>query len=114
MKSKKPCGTGIITPNEAKADLRRNAIPGVNLFDEVAEAHEKYAISAQEAITKIEALKQQYPRAAALKIAESYLYGFSYSRVCAASKAFKRILNGEDYETAIADMRKEFPHEDEA
>ena len=107
MKSKKPCRTGIITPNEAKADPRRNAIPGVNLLDEVLDEHAKYIISTQEATQKIEALKQQYPRAAALMTAEGYLYLWDYSNVCAASKAFKRILDGEDYETAIADMRKE-------
>lgn len=57
----------------------------------------------------LEELVRKYPRANAYMKAESYAYSSSNNaRAAAGKKALERILNGEDYKQAIADMKKEW------
>lgn len=57
----------------------------------------------------LEELVRKYPRANAYMKAEGYAYSSSNNaRATAGKKALERILNGEDYKQAIADMKKEW------
>ena len=53
-------------------------------------------------------LMSKYPRAAAYLKAESWSYSEHFVKSAAGRKAMDRIINGDDYEQAIADMDKEF------
>lgn len=57
---------------------------------------------------KIEALKAQFPRAAAWHKADAYAAAYNASKAAAGRKARTRIENGEDYVMAIADMENEW------
>lgn len=52
-------------------------------------------------------LKQQYPRAAAYIKADDWGTSGNYERGVAGKKALERIINGEDYKVAIAEMETE-------
>lgn len=56
----------------------------------------------------IATLKAQFPRAAAYLEAEAWSYGAHYAKVSAGKKALEKIINGEDYEKALAEMDKEW------
>lgn len=56
----------------------------------------------------ITALKEKYPRAAAFLLAESWEYMPHYMRSTAGIKAKERIINGEDYNEVIKDMKAEW------
>lgn len=56
----------------------------------------------------VAATKAKYPRAAAYLRAESYSYASNYAKSDAGHKALERIINGEEYTTALADMEKEW------
>ena len=56
----------------------------------------------------IAALKEKYPRAAAFLLAESWEYMPHYMRSTAGIKAKERIINGEDYNEVIKDMKAEW------
>lgn len=49
-----------------------------------------------------------YPRAVAYRKAISFSYAAHYAKAGAGRKAAERILDGEDYNTAIADMEQEW------
>ena len=51
-------------------------------------------------------LKKKYPRAVAYLLAESYAFSENYEKAAAGRKAQERILNGEDYKGAIAEMKE--------
>lgn len=101
-------------------EARRAAIHGVKLIEKAREEWDKWhddtvrAIDSGDGIrpaepkVNIEALKEQYPRAAALLKAESYSRSTNYAKSSAGSKARERIIDGEDYEKAIADMEQEW------
>lgn len=101
-------------------EARRAAIPGVKLIEKAREEWDKWhddtvraidngdGIRPAEPKVNIEALKEQYPRAAALLKAESYSRSANYAKASAGSKARERIIDGEDYEKAIADMEQEW------
>lgn len=55
-----------------------------------------------------DALNAQYPRAAAYLAAEAFEYAANYAKSAAGKKAKERIINGEDYKQAIADMEAEW------
>lgn len=54
------------------------------------------------------ALKVRYPRAAAYLKAESWYYSANFAKSNAGSKAMERIINGDDYDIVIQDMKGEF------
>lgn len=56
----------------------------------------------------IEALNAKYPRAAAYIKAENYSCAANYAKSSAGRKALEKIINGEDYAQAIADMETEW------
>jgi hypothetical protein len=58
--------------------------------------------------TKIEDVKAKYPRAAAYLMAQGYTYASNYAKAAAGRTALERIINGEDYETVIAEMKTEW------
>lgn len=53
-------------------------------------------------------LRARYPRAAAYLRAESWTFASNSAKNSAGRKALNRIIEGEDYAAAIADMEKEF------
>jgi hypothetical protein len=53
-------------------------------------------------------LVQKYPRTNAYLNAEAFSFASNYHKAAIGRKAAKRILNGEDYKQAIADMKKEW------
>ena len=101
-------------------EARRAAIPSVKLIEKAREEWDKWhddtvraidngdGIRPAEPKVNIEELKEQYPRAAALLKAESYSRSTNYAKASAGSKARERIIDGEDYEKAIADMEQEW------
>lgn len=54
----------------------------------------------------IDALKQKYPRAVAYLLAESESLKSNYELSAIGSEALERIINGEDYNVVLADMKK--------
>lgn len=56
----------------------------------------------------VEELKAKYPRAAAYLKAEKFATGAHYVKANAGSKALDKIINGEDYTAAIAEMEAEW------
>jgi hypothetical protein len=56
----------------------------------------------------IKELKEKYPRAAAYIKAENWKYANNYAKAAAGKKALERIINGENYEQALADMEAEW------
>ena len=56
----------------------------------------------------LKAMKARFPRAAAYLEAESFDFSSNYNKSKAGRKAKERILNGEDYVSAIADMKNEW------
>ena len=56
----------------------------------------------------IEAMRKKYPRAAAYRKAETGSLAANYVQASAYKKALERIINGEDYEKAIADADTEW------
>lgn len=56
----------------------------------------------------IEALNQQYPRAAAYIQAERFAHAAHYAKSAAGKKAMARIINGDDCATALEDMQAEW------
>lgn len=55
-----------------------------------------------------EAMYAKYPRAKAFLQAESYEYASHYVKSGAGKKAKEKIINGEDYVSAISEMEKEW------
>lgn len=53
-------------------------------------------------------LTSKYPRANAYLTAESWAIATNYDKSAAGRKALERIINGEDYETALAEMNREW------
>jgi hypothetical protein len=53
-------------------------------------------------------LKQKYPRAAAYIKAENWSFTNHYAKSSAGNRAKERIINGEDYNTVITEMEKEW------
>lgn len=53
---------------------------------------------------EVEALEKKYPRAAAYLEAERWIYSQNPVKVRLASRAFEKILDGEDPETIILEM----------
>lgn len=58
--------------------------------------------------SNIEEMKKKYPCAAAYLKAKSYENSANYAKSGAGRTARDRIINGDDYEKAIADMEKEW------
>jgi hypothetical protein len=58
--------------------------------------------------TDIDGLLKQYPRAAAYLKAESYSLADHYAKAAAGKKALEKIINGDDYAQALAEMDKEW------
>ena len=56
----------------------------------------------------IEALRKKYPRAAAYRKAEAGSLAANYAQASAYKKALERIINGDDYEKALADADAEW------
>lgn len=56
----------------------------------------------------VEELNAKYPRAAAYIKAENYSCAANYAKSSAGRKALEKIINGEDYAQAIADMEAEW------
>ena len=56
----------------------------------------------------IEAMRKKYPRAAAYREAEERSLSSHYVQAGAYKKALERIINGEDYEKALADAESEW------
>lgn len=56
----------------------------------------------------IEALRKKYPRAAAYRKAEAGSLAANYVQASAYKKALERIINGDDYEKALADADAEW------
>lgn len=56
----------------------------------------------------IAALSAKYPRAAAYIKAQNYGCAANYAKSSAGRKALEKIINGEDYAQAIADMETEW------
>lgn len=56
----------------------------------------------------IEALRKKYPRAAAYRKAEACSLAANYVQASAYKKALERIINGDDYEKALADADAEW------
>ncbi len=55
-----------------------------------------------------ETMREKYPRAAAYLKADKMASAAHYAKAAAGEKARERIINGEDYEQAIADAEKEW------
>lgn len=55
----------------------------------------------------INELKQKYPRATAYLIAESEAYKDNYELSAIGKRALERIINGENHEMVLDDMKKE-------
>ena len=53
-------------------------------------------------------LMDKYPRAKAYLTAEAWSYASHYAKASAGRKALSRILDGQDYQTAIAEMEAEW------
>lgn len=99
-----------------------NAIEGLQELEDASIAWKKYYSDYRHFIedgaegkapkkpeASLEELVRKYPRANAYMKAESYAYSSSNNaRAAAGKKALERILNGEDYKQAIADMKKEW------
>lgn len=99
-----------------------NAIEGLQELEDASIAWKKYYSDYRHFIedgaegkapkkpeASLEELVRKYPRANAYMKAEGYAYSSSNDvRASAGKKALERILNGEDYEQAIADMKKEW------
>lgn len=56
----------------------------------------------------IKSLYAKYPRAAAYLQAEGYYLSSNYAKSSAGEKALEKIINGEDYTQAIAEMQHEW------
>lgn len=56
----------------------------------------------------VNALKAQYPRADAYLTAQSWTNSENYAKAEAGAKALERIINGDDYAEALADMDAEW------
>ena len=56
----------------------------------------------------VEAMHKKYPRAAAYREAEARSLSSHYVQASAYKKALERIINGEDYEKALADAESEW------
>lgn len=85
----------------------QTAIDDLNLW------HEEYEASFAECgglgvrpkpIYDLEAMRKKFPRAAAYLKAQSYSRAASWAKASAGKEAAEAILNGEDYEQAIAKM----------
>ena len=121
--------TNAIAESEAEENaeynLRQNsinAIEGLKEIEAAIDEHDKYhrdfnrrmenenlsSIGIATPKSDIEALKTLYPRATAYLKALSFSNGANYARRSAGDKAVKRIVNGEDYTTVIADMESEW------
>lgn len=101
---------------------KMNAIEGLQELEDASIAWKEYYIAYRRFIeddaegkapkkpeASLEELVRKYPRANAYMKAESYAYSSSNNaRAAAGKKALERILNGEDYKQAIADMKKEW------
>jgi hypothetical protein len=53
-------------------------------------------------------LRKKYPRAAAYLRATDFAEASNYAKAKAGKKAIEKIINGEDYEKALADMQTEW------
>ena len=110
---------------EQKAQQERedkiNAIDGLREYEAVLDAWEEYAYSYQRYITSgaigkapvkpavtADDLAVKYPRAAAYFACKEYQYSENPQKSAAGSKALERILNGEDHETVLREMKKEW------
>lgn len=58
--------------------------------------------------TEISSVKAKYPRAAAYLLAQSYSFASNYEKAHAGRNALERIINGEDHDTVIAEMKSEW------
>lgn len=101
---------------------KMNAIEGLQELEDASIAWKEYYIAYRRFIeddaegkapkkpeASLEELVRKYPRANAYMKAESYAYSSSNNaRAAVGKKALERILNGEDYKQAIADMKKEW------
>lgn len=101
---------------------KMNAIEGLQELEDASIAWKEYRIAYRHFIeddaegkapkkpeASLEELVRKYPRANAYMKAENYAYSSSNNvRATAGKKALERILNGEDYKQAIADMKKEW------
>lgn len=99
-----------------------NAIEGLKEIEAAIAEHDKYhrdfnrrmenenlsSIGIPQPKSDITALKAKYPRAVAYLMADGYSNAANDSKVSAGEKAVKRIVNGEDYTAAIADMEAEW------
>ena len=56
--------------------------------------------------SKVEALEKKYPRAAAYLEAEKWIYSQNPVKVRLASRALEKIIDGEDPEAVIQEMRQ--------
>lgn len=100
-----------------------NAIEGLQEIRDAKEAWYRYhdefermmdseyndgACPPKEPTVNIEELKSKYPRAAAYIMAENYNCAANYAKSSAGKKALEKIINGEDYAQAIAEMESEW------
>lgn len=110
----------IAAANEAKLLA---AVPGLNELraacEDVARYHEQFERMMEDEGNDgarppkpikgdVDALRAQYPVAAAYLKAESWSYAEHYAKSGAGKKAMERIANGEDHVAAVADMEAEW------
>lgn len=104
--------------NERRAKIA--AIEGLKELESAHEAAEEYHNKSSKAMDSederfppkpninIAELAAKYPRANAYLTAESWSMAANYAKSAAGKKALERIIDGEDYETAIAEMNREW------
>jgi hypothetical protein len=56
----------------------------------------------------VDELKKKYPRAAAYLLADNWSLSNNYKKADAGRKALEKIINGDDYDKAIEEMKAEF------
>lgn len=123
----------IITDTEYKERLRasweagdaklRAACPGINelraAYDDVERYHREFnrmmedgdndGVRPPRAIRgDVDALRAQYPIAAAYLKAESWSFADHYAKSGAGRRAMERIISGEPYDVVLADMEREW------
>jgi len=103
-------------------DMKINAISGLKKIQDATEEWDRYyynrEIRANDESTSsiciahpesdIKNLKIEYPRAAAYLLAEDYSFSSDYEKSMIGKTTLEKIINGEDYNTVIAEMESQW------
>lgn len=125
IKASKPEIVAELKRRETAKKEREEKIRSIGGLDELEKAiadmefyHDSYAANFEDENgccnpvhrpdVSIDDLRAKYPRAAAYIHAESFTFSPNPDKFAAGEKAIEKIINGEDHNTAIKDMEKEW------